>query len=166
MLNHVTESWRAVAVFSAVLSYSAIALPEESVMSDLDTQSNWSAEQRTVWAVVVDWNKAFARNEGDAFFEHVHDDITLISPANPYRVEGIRDDREAYDFELASGRSTVNFFQMMQPLVRVYGEMAVVTYFSRGYYGPDGGAIGYFKETDVLMIEDGQWKIIHIHLSE
>ncbi len=165
MFNQVIRSWRAVAVFSAVLSYSSMALVQETVVSESDSQSNWSAEQRNVWAVVVDWNKAFARNDGDAFFAHVHDDITVISPSNPYRVEGIRDDREGYDFELASGGSRVNFFQVMQPLVRVYGEMAVVTYFSRGYYGPDGGVIGYFKETDVLENEDGQWKITHIHLS-
>lgn len=135
-------------------------------MSNPDTQTHWSAEQRSVWAVIVDWNDAFAQNDGDAFFAYVHDDITVISPDNPYRVEGIGDDREGYDFELASGRSRVHFFQMMQPLVRVYGDMAVVTYFSRGYYGPDGGTIGYFKETDVLVNEDGQWKIIHIHLSD
>jgi len=165
MFNQVSKLWQAIAVFSAVLSYSALALPEESAMSDLETPSHWSAEQRSVWAVVVEWNNAFARNDGDAFFAYVHDDITLITPAHPYRVEGIRDDRAAYDFELASGESRVNFFQVMQPLVRVYGEMAVVTYFSRGYYGPDGGVIGYFKETDVLVKEDDQWKVIHIHLS-
>jgi hypothetical protein len=60
----------------------------------------------------------------------------------------------------------VGYFQELQPLVQVFGDTAVVTYYSRGAYGPEGDAkTGYLKETDVLVKRNGTWKIVHIHVS-
>jgi ketosteroid isomerase-like protein len=50
--------------------------------------------------------------------------------------------------------------------VRVLGDAAVVTYYSRGSYGSEGKSrTTYLKETDVLAKRNGQWKIVHIHVS-
>lgn len=48
--------------------------------------------------------------------------------------------------------------------MRVYGNTAVVTYYSRGSYGPDQ-TVAYLKEADVLVRRAGDWKIVHIHVS-
>lgn len=138
---------------------------EPAVISDY-SQASWGEDQRTVWQVIVRWNRAFAENDVERYFEFIDQNITVLTPGNPYRVEGIIDDRSEFEFWLSTGRSEVGFFQMMQPLIRVFGDMAIVTYFSRGYYGSDNGNILYFKETDVLALQDGNWKIVHIHLSE
>lgn len=138
---------------------------EPAVISDY-SQASWGEDQRTVWQVIVRWNRAFAENDVERYFEFIDQNITVLTPGNPYRVEGIIDDRNEFEFGLSTGRSKVGFFQMMQPLIRVFGDMAIVTYFSRGYYGSDNGNILYFKETDVLALQDGNWKIVHIHLSE
>ncbi len=138
---------------------------EPAVISDY-SQASWGEDQRTVWQVIVRWNRAFAENDVERYFEFIDQNITVLTPGNPYRVEGIIDDRNEFEFGLSTGRSEVGFFQMMQPLIRVFGDMAIVTYFSRGYYGSDNGNILYFKETDVLALQDGNWKIVHIHLSE
>lgn len=138
---------------------------EPAVISDY-SQASWGEDQRTVWQVIVRWNRAFAENDVERYFEFIDQNITVLTPGNPYRVEGIIDDRNEFEFGLSTGRSEVGFFQMMQPLIRVFGDMAIVTYFSRGYYGTDNGNILYFKETDVLALQDGNWKIVHIHLSE
>ena len=138
---------------------------EPAVISDY-SQASWGEDQRTVWQVIVRWNRAFAENDVERYFEFIDQNITVLTPGNPYRVEGIIDDRNEFEFGLSTGRSEVGFFQMMQPLIRVFGDMAIVTYFSRGYYGGDNGNILYFKETDVLALQDGNWKIVHIHLSE
>ena len=43
---------------------------------------------------------------------------------------------------------------------------AVVTYYTRGTYGPEGQEkVIYLKETDVLVKVDSEWKVVHIHVS-
>jgi ketosteroid isomerase-like protein len=119
-----------------------------------------------VWRVVQAFNRAFEANDADAFFGYLDDGIVLITPSNPYRIEGTVVDREEFEYGLRQGYGRVQFFQEVQPRIDVYGEVAVVTYYSRGSYGPaDRAQTAYLKETDVLVRKKGEWKIVHIHLS-
>jgi hypothetical protein len=60
----------------------------------------------------------------------------------------------------------VGYFQEMQPKIVVSGTLAVVSYYSRGSYGPEESARTlYLKETDVLIKREGGWKLLHIHVS-
>jgi ketosteroid isomerase-like protein len=129
---------------------------------------NWTEAQREVWQVIETWNRAFAENDAEAYFHYISDDITVLTPSNPYRVEGKPDDREEFEYGIRTAYNKVGIFQEMTPLVRVYGDTAFATYFSRGYYGEvsTGGAMVYLKETDVLRRIDGQWKIVHVHVSK
>lgn len=117
-----------------------------------------------VWEVIRNFNRAFAANDPDAYFKFVADDISVLTPGNPYRVEGLAADREEFEYSLQIGKTRVGYFQELQPNVRVFGDTAVVTYFSRGTYGPEAKT-AYLKETDVLVKRDGDWKIVHIHVS-
>lgn len=90
----------------------------------------------------------------------------MLTPSNPYRVEGIAADRAEFEAGLRSGATRVHFFQEMEPNVQLYGDTAVVTYFPRGSYGPvEAARTAYFKETDVLTRRDGRWKVVHVHVS-
>lgn len=125
-----------------------------------------SATESQVLQVIKDFNLSFKNNDPDKYFTYIDDQITVITPSNPYRVEGIKDDREEFEYGIRSGAARVGYFQEMQPKVQLYGDVAVVTYFSRGSYGPEGQAkTFYYKETDVLARKDGSWKIVHIHVS-
>lgn len=122
--------------------------------------------EQEVWQAVEAFNRAFAANDAEAFFALVDDDITVMTPGNPYRVEGRADDREGFEFGLRQGYSRVHFFQELQPKVQVFGEVAVVTYFTRGSYGPETSPkTVYLKETDVLVKRADGWKVVHLHLS-
>ncbi len=122
--------------------------------------------EREVWQVVRDFNRAFAQNDVERYFTFISEDIAVLTPTNPYRVEGLADDREEFEFSLRAGTTAIGYFQEMQPKVQVYGDVAVVTYFSRGSYGQgDRAKVAYLKETDVLVRRDGIWKIVHIHVS-
>lgn len=121
-------------------------------------------EAEEVLAVVRAFNDAFAANDPDRYFSFVDPEIVVLTPSNPYRVEGLQDDREEFEWGLRTGRSRVGYFQELQPLVRVHGDVAVVTYYSRGSYGP-GETVAYLKETDVLVRRADGWKIVHIHVS-
>ena len=119
-----------------------------------------------VWQVVEDCNRAFAAGDVERYFSFIDEEITVLTPSNPYRVEGLADDREEFEWGLRAGTGKVAYFQEFQPLVRVSGEMALVTYCSRGSYGSEGaGKVLYLKETDVLILRHSGWKIIHIHVS-
>ena len=125
-----------------------------------------SPTELQVLGVIKEFNRAFKNNDPEKYFGYIDDQITVITPSNPYRVEGIKDDREEFEYGIRSGATRVGYFQEMQPKVQLYGDVAVVTYFSRGSYGPEGQAkTFYFKETDVLVKKEGSWKIVHIHVS-
>jgi ketosteroid isomerase-like protein len=121
--------------------------------------------EQEVWEVIKSFNRAFATNDSTRYFSFVDDDITVITPSNPYRVEGLIDDRDEFEFGIGVGYSKVNYFQELQPSVKVYGDVAVVTYFSRGSYGTTQPRTVYLKETDVLVKRGEIWKIVHIHVS-
>ena len=130
--------------------------------------ANWTKAEREVWQAIEIWNRAFAENDAEAYFQYISDDITVLTPSNPYRVERKPDDREEFAFGIRMAYNKVGIFQEMTALVRVYGDTAFATYFSRGYYGEAsaGGTMAYLKETDVLRRIDGQWKIVHVHVSK
>ena len=126
-----------------------------------------SPEEAAVWRVVQEWNAAFAANDVERYFSFIDDGIVVLTPSNPYRVEGLADDRAEFRFGLERGYSRVGYFEEVAPLVRLIGDVAVVTYFNRGYYGPESsGQMAYLKETDVLARRDGRWRIVHIHVSK
>lgn len=128
--------------------------------------TRFTGVEQEVWNVIEAFNRTFAENDPERYFTFIDDDIIVLTPSNPYRIEGIRDDREEFEFGLREGYNHVDYFQELQPDVRVLGDAAVVTYYSRGSYGSEGKSrTTYLKETDVLAKRNGQWKIVHIHVS-
>ena len=126
-----------------------------------------SEEEQSVWRVIEEWNAAFAANDAEQYFRYIDDDVTVMTPSSPYRVEGMPDDREEFEFGIRTGYSRVSVFQEIAPIVRVYNDMAFVTYFNRGYYGPEGnGQFANLKETTILRRSEDTWKIVHIHVSK
>lgn len=123
--------------------------------------------EKEILAVVKEWNKSFANNDVKIYFSYIHQDLTLFIPSSPYRIDGKNDDKEEFEWSLSKSRTKVHFFQELQPQVQVYGNTAIVTYYNRGAYGPDGNEqIHYLKETNVLTKENDKWKIVHIHTSK
>lgn len=128
--------------------------------------SSWTDEQQAIWQVIAAFNRAFADNDVERYFSFLDDDLIVITPSNPYRVEGLAADREEFEYSLERGTTRVNYFQELQPQVRVIGDAAFVTYYSRGSYGQDAARTVYLKETDILSRINGEWKIVHIHISK
>lgn len=121
-----------------------------------------------VLAVIKKFNKAFAENDIDKYFEFIHEDLTLFIASSPYRIDGKNDDKEEFIWSLERERTKVGFFQELQIKVQILSETsALVTYHNRGAYGAEGNEqIAYLKESNVLIKENGNWKIIHIHVSK
>jgi ketosteroid isomerase-like protein len=123
-----------------------------------------SPTEHEVWTVLEAFNRAYVNNDGESFFSFMDQDISLFTPSNPYRVDGRTLDRQEYDHGQQAGYSRVNFFQVLQPQITVMGEVAVVTSYTRGSYGPSA-KLTYLKETDILIRREHGWKVFHIHIS-
>jgi ketosteroid isomerase-like protein len=152
------RTWFAAVLLVGSLSLAAAPAPGRP--------SGPAADEAEVWKVIEGFNRAFAANDSATYFKFIDDRITVLTPSNPYRVEGIADDREEFEFGLRLGYGRIGYFQELQPRIDVHGEVAIATYFSRGSYGPpDKAETLYLKETDVLVKSEGSWKIVHIHVS-
>lgn len=151
------------AMLAALCAFTGMAFVTGGGMHGSSEPSGGGIEDE-VMAVVRSFNEAFADNDPDRYFSYIHPDVVVLTPSNPYRVEGVADDREEFEWGLRTERSKVGYFQELQPLVRIHGDVAVATYYSRGSYGPEE-AVAYLKETDVLVRGEEGWKIIHIHVS-
>lgn len=161
LARSLTLAWVAINLLSQ-----APALPQEAGSSRSMKTARMTSAEREVWNVIEAFNRAFAANDPNRYFQYIDDDIVVIIPSSPYRIEGVKDDREEFEHSLHAGLTRVGYFQELQPLVQVFGDTAVVTYYSRGAYGPEGDAkTAYLKETDVLVKKNGAWKIVHIHVS-
>lgn len=126
----------------------------------------WTPVEQAIWQTIEGFNRAFAANNPDEYFTYIDPDIIVLTPSNPYRIEGLADDREEFEIGIQEGYTRVTYFQELQPHIRVMGDTAVVTYFSRGRYGVGEKAkTAYLKETDVLVNGADGWKIVHIHVS-
>ncbi len=124
--------------------------------------------EKEVFDVIKAFNKAFAANDVAIYFSFIHENITLFIPSSPYRIEGKIDDKEEFVWSLERERTKVGFFQELQPKVQILNKFtALVTYHNRGAYGAEENEnILYFKESNLLIKENEQWKIIHIHVSK
>jgi len=125
----------------------------------------WSDDQVAVWRTVEAWNDAFEANDPDTYFGYIDEDVVVITPSSPYRVEYKGPDRREFEFSIEKGFGEIQFFQELSPRVDVFGDTAVVTYYSRGIWSRSGEQMVYLKETNVLVREENQWKIVHIHVS-
>ena len=151
-----------ITVVGAAVLWNALARSAPSTVKMTALQT----DESQVLDVIEGFNNAFAANDPEKYFTYIDPEITVITPTNPYRVEGIVDDRAEFEHGLRMGTSRVGYFQEMQRKVQMLGNSAVVTYFSRGSYGREGQEkVCYFKETDVLTRREDGWKIVHIHVS-
>lgn len=133
--------------------------------ADYPAQPHWSEIQKDVWETVLEWNDAFEANDADAYFSFIDDNVVVLTPSSPWRVEFLGPDRREFEFALERGYGEIQFFQELGPRVDVFGDVAVVTYYSRGLWGREAGQMSYLKETNVLVKRENGWKIVHVHVS-
>lgn len=124
-----------------------------------------TAAEAEVWSIVERFNEAFEANDVERYFSLVDERITVVTPNNAYRVEGIFDDRVEIEFGFTQGYGEVELWQAFQPHVRVLGDVAVATFHCRGFFKTRPHPV-YLKLTNVLVRKDGRWKIAHIHVSD
>jgi ketosteroid isomerase-like protein len=125
-------------------------------------------KEKEILSIIQSFNEAFASNDPERYFSFIADDFSLFVPGSPYRIDSKALDRKEFEHSLATGKSKVWLFQMLHPRVQLFGNMAIVSFHSRGALGNliEESTTVFFKITDVLVKEHDQWKVKHIHVSQ
>lgn len=126
--------------------------------------SRFSEEEKTILAIIDEFNKALVENDLEKYFSFIDENFTTFVSSSPYRIDGIYDDKE----ELQNMYRTKQFtlFEEMQPAVQLFSECAVVTYHVRAIVeSKESSNTLFMKQTDVLIKKSGTWKVVHVHIS-
>src|SRR5262245_32497429 len=125
-------------------------------------------ESRNDVADLTSINEQFIRNylnnDTVAHNKIIHPDKFLI-----VRSDGSLMNRKDYMLEWSKGynKETIPEFQMLEPIVRVFGDMAVITAKTRFKYRKDGQwVIGESRYSDTYIRENGQWRCVHVQLTK
>lgn len=103
----------------------------------------------------------WGQGDPSGFLEISADDVVYFDPFQPRRLNGIEELRALYE----SIRSTFRIarFELIDPLVQVVGDMAVLTF---NYVAEDTNeATSRWNCTEVYRREAGTWRIIQTHWS-
>jgi ketosteroid isomerase-like protein len=92
-------------------------------------------------------------------------DITYFDPTLDKRLDGLQAFSDLC--KAAEGKFTIDKYEMLNPKVQVYGEIAVLTYNLVDYSKkPDGAEQKFFwNTTEVYHRKAGEWRIVHAHFS-
>ena len=102
----------------------------------------------------------WGRGDPDGFLEISAPDVVYFDPFLPQRIDGL-DALRQYYAELR-GTISVDSYEIVDPEVQVYGEVALLTFrfVSRG-----GGDEMRWNTTEVYRRGDDGWRIVHSHWS-
>ncbi|OGC93482.1 MAG: hypothetical protein A2W25_05605 [candidate division Zixibacteria bacterium RBG_16_53_22] len=126
-----------------------------------DTLSQKNVEQ-TILAREHQWLDRWAAGDPLGFSEISADDVTYFDDvAAQTRIDGLEEMR-SYLTSLV-GKYPPHTYQIVDPKVQVYGDIAICTL---RYHSSIGGEPGPpWKATDVYRLTNGEWHMVHAHWS-
>jgi len=108
-------------------------------------------------AALEEWN----RGNPSGYLDIYADDITYFDPFQEKRFDGFEKMQAFY--ESLRGQGSVEKYEMIDPVVQIASEMAVLSY---NLVSCSGSDIYRWNCTEVYRQQpDSQWKIIHNHWS-
>lgn len=103
----------------------------------------------------------WGQGDPSGFLEISADDVVYFDPFQPRRLNGIEELRSLY--ESIRGAFRISRFELIDPLVPVAGDMAVLTF---NYVAEDTNeATSRWNCTEVYRREGDTWRIIQTHWS-
>jgi uncharacterized protein (TIGR02246 family) len=108
----------------------------------------------------------WGKGDPEGFLSLYADEVTYFDPMQDARIDGRAALRALYG--PLAGKFTVDRYEMLNPRVQRYGDVAVLTYNLQNYARqPDGTerATSRWNSSVVLRRIDGRWRTIHSHWS-
>jgi uncharacterized protein (TIGR02246 family) len=108
----------------------------------------------------------WARGDPDGYYAIMADDITYFDPRTARRVDGLPALRKM--FEPFRGTFTIDRVELVNPDVRIHGDVAILTtnLISRGARQKGGPKRDVpWNTTEIYRRINGRWRIVHSHFS-
>jgi ketosteroid isomerase-like protein len=108
----------------------------------------------------------WGKGDPGGFLSLYADEITYFDPFQERRIDGLPPLRALY--EPLAGTFSIHRYEMLNPRVQRYGDVAVLTYNLQNYARqPDGTErpATRWNSTAVFRRIDGRWRTIHSHWS-
>jgi len=119
-------------------------------------------KEKEVWASVQAMNRCWTENSGDQLErlkDYFHETMVAVTPVDRLRLEG----KEACfaGWSRFAQTTAIHFWKESNPLVRLYGRTAVVTYYYDMAYDFEGQKIATTgRDMMVLVQENGRWQMV------
>jgi uncharacterized protein (TIGR02246 family) len=108
----------------------------------------------------------WGRGDPEGFLSLYADEVTYFDPMQDARIDGRAALRALYG--PLAGKFTVDRYEILNPRVQRYGDVAVLTYNLQNYARQPNGterATSRWNSSVVLRRIDGRWRTIHSHWS-
>ena len=118
-----------------------------------------SPEQQEIWTTVRAMNDAWTKGNPDALADYFHPQMLAITPTDRLRRDGAEECIAGWKGFAEAAR--IDSWREIDPLIRVYGDAAVVTYFYEisfdmgGRRYEEGGRDMFF-----FVRENGRWWVV------
>jgi ketosteroid isomerase-like protein len=133
------------------LLITSVAVSETKPADKPTAESAWAAEQEIA--------RAMANNDADGITRLLADDWAVIATSG-----GVGEGKSIFADGIKSGYLTRKTFEISDPRVRLYGDVAVVTAKVRTSGTFQGKPFDVTeRQTDVLVWKDGGWKSVLTH---
>ena len=125
----------------------------------------YAKENALIQGTIIKLEKAalerWTHGDPSGYLELSASDVVYFDPFVEKRVDGLETLSKMY--EAIHGQVKVDRYEMIDPLVQVTEQMAVLTFNLISY---SGDCIQKWNSTEVFRLEpSGSWKIIHTHWS-
>lgn len=122
------------------------------------------AEQKQIWDVIKSLNQAWIDKKTDEFKNYFHPQMISIQPEIAERLAGGETCIESWtDF---SRKTEVISFEEKDPLIQIYGDTAIVTYYYNLQFESQGKKKTVSgRDMTTLVKENGKWLIVADHFS-
>jgi hypothetical protein len=105
----------------------------------------------------------WANADQTGFSENFSEDATYFDDVAAHvRVDGIENLKKY--FTSLQGQVPEHKYELINPKVQVYGEIAILTLWYRGVLGDE--ILPPWKATSVYRLHNDTWKVVHAHWSE
>ena len=108
----------------------------------------------------------WGKGDVEGFLSLYADEITYFDPIQDRRVNGLANLRSLYG--PLAGKFTVDRYEMLNPKVQRYGDVAVLTFNLQNYARQADGTehpTSRWNSSEVFRRIDGKWRTIHSHWS-
>ena len=107
---------------------------------------------------------AFKRGDTNEIEKHLHKEASVWDVFTPQLIVGEKELSAFHDRDQAQKESRGNLsIELEEPMIRSMKDFAVATYYLEFDYKDPNAIHGKVRITDIFIMEEGEWKILHHH---